>query len=260
MKDTGDRLKSSLERDQKYRLKFDYHTHTTFSHGKGSIEDNVIVARLRGLKELAISDHGPGHNFYGIKKDRLPEIRRQVDAMNRKYDDIKVYMSVEANFVHRANLLDVEPHEYDAYDFVIVGYHYGVDDGDCMRNFRHEHLSKFKLGGNTAELRKRNTDMVVEALYKNDIKILTHPGEKGPFDIDALARACEETGTWMEISDRHQHLTVEEIRICSKYDVDFVISSDAHRPEHVGSFEGGLDKAIAAGLDLERIINLERIG
>ena len=25
----------------KYRMTFDFHTHTTYSHGKGSIEDNV---------------------------------------------------------------------------------------------------------------------------------------------------------------------------------------------------------------------------
>lgn len=259
MNDFKEEMELQLGRDKKYRLKFDYHTHTTFSHGKGSVEDNVIVARLRGLKEVAISDHGPGHNFYGIKREELPELRRQIDEMNERYDDIKVYMSVEANFVHRANGLDVETDEYDDYDFVIAGYHYGVNDGDVMRNYRHEHLKKLGLGGSTAELRKRNTDMVVEALYKNDIKILTHPGEKGPFDIDALARACADTGTWMEISDRHAHLTVEEIKICSHYDVDFVISSDAHKPEYVGSFEGGLDKAIAAGLDLERIINLEKV-
>lgn len=248
------------KRDEKYRLKFDYHTHTVFSHGKGTVEDNVLVARMRGLKEVAISDHGPGHNFYGIKREALPELRRQVEEMNQKYDDIKVYVSVEANFVHRTNFLDVEPDEYDDYDFVIAGYHYGVTDGDCMWNFRNNKFGKIGLGGDTEALRKRNTDMVVEALYKNDIKILTHPGDKGPFDMHALARACQETGTWMEISSRHEHLNPEEIKICAKYDVDFVISSDAHKPEHVGSFEGALDKAIAAGLDLDRIINLEKIG
>ena len=49
-----------------YRMTFDYHTHTTFSHGKGSIEDNVKVAAEKGLKAVSISDHGPGHIFYGL--------------------------------------------------------------------------------------------------------------------------------------------------------------------------------------------------
>ena len=53
----------------------------------------------------------------------------------------------------------------------------------------------------------------------------------------------------MEINPWHGHLTVDELVFCSKYDVKFVISSDAHKPENVGSFERGLDMAFEAGLD-----------
>jgi putative hydrolase len=42
----------------KYRITADYHTHTRYSHGKGTIEDNVRVARDMGLKSIAIADHG----------------------------------------------------------------------------------------------------------------------------------------------------------------------------------------------------------
>ena len=34
----------------------DYHTHTVYSHGKGSIEDNVKVAIEKGIKTLGISE------------------------------------------------------------------------------------------------------------------------------------------------------------------------------------------------------------
>ena len=30
----------------------DYHTHTVYSHGKGSIEDNVKVAISKGIKKI----------------------------------------------------------------------------------------------------------------------------------------------------------------------------------------------------------------
>ena len=39
-----------------YRLKYDFHTHTVFSHGKGTIEQNVMRAREIGLAAIAISD------------------------------------------------------------------------------------------------------------------------------------------------------------------------------------------------------------
>ena len=93
-------------------------------------------------------------------------------------------------------------------------------------------------------------------MFINHIDILTHPGDKGPFDIDNIARACEDTGTFMEINAKHPHLSVEEIRIAAKYDVKFVISSDAHVPENVGLYEPQLLRALDAGLDPERIVNI----
>ena len=50
--------------------------------------------------------------------------------------------------------------------------------------------------------------------------------------------------------------SVEEIRIAAKYDVKFVISSDAHVPENVGLYEPQLLRALDAGLDPERIVNI----
>lgn len=50
----------------------DYHTHTIYSHGSGTIEDNVKAAINKGLKEIAICDHGPGHYLYGVKKKTYP--------------------------------------------------------------------------------------------------------------------------------------------------------------------------------------------
>ena len=77
--------------------------------------------------------------------------------------------------------------------------------------------------------------------------------------IKASAREdVMDEGTLIEINDKHQHLTVDEIRIAVKYDVQFVIGSDAHVPEKVGSFEGPLARALEAGLDPARIVNIEK--
>ena len=101
--------------------------------------------------------------------------------------------------------------------------------------------------------------MTIKALYENDLKILTHPGDKGRFDIAAIAKACAETGTLMEISTCHAHLTTEEIKISAKTEAEFIVSSDAHTPDRVGSFMGGVDRALEAGLDVSRIVNIEEI-
>ena len=41
------------------KLKYDLHTHTVWSHGKGTVEDNVKEAVKKGLNKIAITDHGP---------------------------------------------------------------------------------------------------------------------------------------------------------------------------------------------------------
>ena len=241
--------------NKKYQMGYDLHTHTVYSHGKGTIEDNVRAALDRGLSHVAITDHGPGHLFYGIKRKDVPQMRKEVDLLNEKYPEIMIQLSVEANIINSRNHLDITPEEYGQYDFVIAGYHYGLPKGYCIQNWLWSH--GLKLG--EKRLIVKNTDMVIKALYENDIAILTHPGDKGPFDMFPIAEACADTDTLMEISTWHPHMSVEEIKEAAKTDVQFIISSDAHVPGRIGDFEGGLKRAQEADLDISRIVNLREI-
>jgi putative hydrolase len=40
-------------------------------------------------------------------------------------------------------------------------------------------------------------------------------------------------------------------------DVKFILTSDAHTPNRIGDFAAGLTLAVNAGLDVERIVNIE---
>ena len=104
-----------------------------------------------------------------------------------------------------------------------------------------------------------NTEMTIGAIKNNNIKIITHPGDKGPFDMELIAKACAKYDVLMEINSKHLHLTEEEIRIAAKEDVKFIIGSDAHTPQAVGTYQGSLERAIAAGLEPSRIVNIAEI-
>jgi len=239
---------------EKYCMVYDLHTHTTYSHGKGSIEDNVREAFNQSMDFIAISDHGPGHLFYGINRNDIVNIRNDIAKMNVKYQKMNVKMSVEANIVKGGTGLDVKPEEFEEFDFVIAGYHFGLFGCDCVKNWLWN--KGFKRG--EEKLRRSNTEMVINALRQNDISILTHPGDKGPFDIKAIAEVCAETDTLMEINTWHGHMTEEEIRLAAEVEgVKFIISSDAHSPDRVGDFASGLQRALAAGLDISRIVNVK---
>ena len=237
---------------EKYVMVYDHHTHTTYSHGKGSIMDNARVAHEKGLKSIAITDHGPGNFLYGMKMKLIPQMREDIKAARARYPDVKIFLGVEANTIRKVPYLDVKPTEWNKLDIVLAGYHYAVTGAGMLQN---------RIGPKTQSLLVHNTDMILNALYYsedcgNHIDILTHPGDKGPFDIEHIAMACEDTGTLMEINAKHPHLSVEEIKIAAKFDVKFVISSDAHVPENVGLYKPQLLRALDAGLDPERIVNI----
>ena len=251
----------SLEEIKKeYRLRYDHHTHTIYSrvgpyfHGKGRIIDNVRAAAKRGLESLAITDHGPS-DFYGLDPRKIPQMRREIAAALLSYPKLKVYLGVEADIVDTPNGLDVPPEDFAKYDFVNAGYHY-VPKCHMLHNFlsfRMPWPKKLK-----EKLRLQNTERIIKALKNNDINILTHPGDKAYIDEYAVAKACEETGTKVEINARHKHPDVRDLQIYNKYDIDFVINSDAHRPKHVGRYAESLALALEAGIDPARIVNIEK--
>jgi putative hydrolase len=237
-----------------YKVQYDYHTHTVYSHGKGTIEENVRKASEKGLSGIAISDHGPGHVFYGVNQGKIQNMRKEIKQLRNVYKDMDIFLSVEANILNIGNCLDVAEQEIREYDFIIAGYHFGVKNGYCVRNFLYN-LSKISFSGRKNLMRK-NTDMVIKAIYENPIKILTHPGDKAPFDIIEIAKACADRGTLLEISAHHKNLTVEEIKQVSKIDVKFIVSSDAHIPDKVGECASAIQRAALAGLDMSRIVNI----
>lgn len=240
-----------------YRMIYDHHTHTTFSHGKGSIEDNVKVAVEKGLKSIAITDHGPGHLTYGIDRNKITVMREEIERLKLVYPQIEILLGVEANTLRVAPYIDITEDEKKELDIVLAGYHFGILRAGMVPNYISNHTGLF--AGEASSLKVANTAMILNALYENDIAILTHPGDKGPFDIEDIAKACVDTNTMIEINAKHKHLTIDEIKLAAKYDVKFVIGSDAHISKKVGSFEEPLMRALQAGLDPERIVNIEKI-
>ena len=81
----------------KYKIIADYHTHTMYSHGKGSIEDNVKKAIEKGLKSIAITDHGSKHFIFGVSEKKLLKQKEEIQAISKKYPDFQLLFGVESN-------------------------------------------------------------------------------------------------------------------------------------------------------------------
>ena len=242
------------------KLFADYHTHTIYSHGKGTIRENVEVAIKKGLKEIAISDHGQGHATYGVKKGSLKKMREEINELNKEYKEIKILLGVEANLISCDGFIDVSAEDIEIVDMLLVGFH----NGAVPYSFRDAHKLYIRnyLSNTFKFMRKKcivdNTDAMIRAIERYNIDIITHPGAKIDLDIKRLAGAAGKKGTALEINSSHGNLTLEYAKIAMMEDVKFVISSDAHIPSNVGNFEIGIKIAQDAGIPLYRIINAEK--
>ena len=236
----------------------DYHTHTTYSgDGKGTMEANVQAAIAKGLKVLAISDHGPGHMGYGIKYSKYPQMRAEIDELSAKYPQIKLLLGIEANVMDEAGHLDVDDAFLKYNDVLLAGYHFGSSP---KYKFTDVKIHWYNLMSRKSEYyfkkaQELNTKAFVNAIEKNSINILTHPGAKGPAVLTEVAKVAAARGTALEINNSHGHLTYEEILEVKDSGCLFSSNSDAHRPENIGKFENGIDRAVRAGITEERILN-----
>src|SRR5690554_1199003 len=96
----------------------DYHTHTVYSsgfrergtHAIGTIRENAEAALAKGLREIAITEHGPGHYLYGVRKKRIPLMKDEINRLNEEFmpRGLKILLGVESNLVGLDGTLDVD--------------------------------------------------------------------------------------------------------------------------------------------------------
>lgn len=238
----------------------DYHTHTIYSHGKGTIVENVEAAIRKGLKEIAICDHGPAHYLYGVKKEQLFKMREEIDGLNEEYKNrgIKILLGVEANVIGYDGTIDVDEDILDIIDILLLGYHYGVTPNsikDGLFMYVLNPLSKI-LPIYRDWIIEKNTKALIKAINKYPVDIITHPGSKAKLDIEKIGDAAFEKGVALEINSNHSQLSIGNIKIALRTKVEFYINSDAHNPINVGNIEEGIKRAQKANIPLNRIKNL----
>jgi len=240
------------------RIIADYHTHTIYSHGKGTIRENVEAAIKKGLKVIGICDHGPGHYLYGVKREKIYEMRKEVDKLNKEYEDIRILLGVEANIIGFDGTIDVDKEIIDMLDILLLGFHYGVlfnSIGDYLFMNVVNPVSKY-IPIYRDKIIERNTEAIIKAIERYPIDIITHPGDKVKLDTKKVAEAAYSKGVALEINEKHNELSVENLIIARETNVDFYINSDAHRPEEVGMVDEAIERILKANIPISRIKNL----
>jgi putative hydrolase len=240
------------------RIYADYHTHTKYSHGKGTIRENVEAAVEKGLEEVAISDHGPNSAFWGIKSlQTLDQIIEEIAKVQADFPQIKILAGVEANIISTRGDLDVPLKDLRKLDIKMAGVHLQIIPASLRDGYSitaKNLLAQFTKR-TSPRTRTENTKTVIEAIYRNPLDVITHPGFRVNIDTVELAKACAKMGTAMEINTSHDTVTVEYLKIGKREGAKFMMGSDAHTPDRVGDFAKGIALAKKAGLTENDIIN-----
>ncbi|HRF37126.1 MAG TPA: PHP domain-containing protein, partial [Clostridia bacterium] len=106
----------------KYKIIADYHTHTTYSHGKGSIEDNVKKSINKGLKTIAITDHGSKHFIFGVSEKNLLKQKEEINTILQKYPDFQLLFGVESNITGIDGGYDITTGFENNFDIILCGF------------------------------------------------------------------------------------------------------------------------------------------
>jgi len=242
----------------KYKIIADYHTHTTYSHGKGSIEDNVKKAINKGLKTIAITDHGSKHFIFGVSEKNLLKQKEEINTILQKYPDFQLLFGVESNITGIDGGYDITTGFENNFDIILCGFHKPVWADKFTDYFDIFYNSYSKLIYNpTKEQIAKNTKAYVNLIKSKPIDIISHINYHLKVNIKEVAKAASDYGVAIEVSSRHSDCTEEDYEALFSSNVMLTLNSDAHKPEDIGNIDKALAIVDKYSVDPKRIINSE---
>ncbi|MFC7450109.1 PHP domain-containing protein [Rhodococcus daqingensis] len=226
-------------------LRGDLHTHSDWSDGGSPIGEMMRRAAMVGHEYCALTDHSPRLTVAnGLSADRL---RRQLDVvaeLNSELAPFRILTGIEVDILDDGSL-DQEEDLLAELDIVVASVHSKLAmEADAMtrrmvRAVANPHVDV--LGHCTGRL--------VEGVRGN------RPESK--FNAEVVFEACRQFGTAVEINSRPERRDppARLIELALERDCLFAIDTDAHAPGQL-DFQGyGCERAQAAGVEAEQVIN-----
>lgn len=218
----------------------DFHIHTIASGDAfGTIGEIVQVARERGFRAIAITEHGPkmeasAHWYY---------FNSLIDNV-REDSGIIIYPGVEANIINEEGELDLPDQILERLEFINIAFH------------------TFSWFESDMDI---NTKALKSSLLKYNVKSIAHLNY--PYyliDINEIIPILLEKNIAIEINSKalkkvkNSWDIFKDIVIqCKRKGVKFLVNSDAHYPKQVGEFSDALEFIHYCKLEEEDILNTD---
>lgn len=229
------------------RLRGDLHSHSDWSDGGSPIEEMAMTAIEVGHDYLVLTDHSPRLKIArGLSAERLARQLDVVAAVNEHLAGagFTLLRGIEVDILDDGGL-DQTEEMLARLDLRVASVH-----------------SKLKMD------REEMTRRMVAAVRNPFTNVLGHctgrlvTGNRGTrpessFDARAVFEACAEEGVAVEINSRPERRDPPTRLLELARDVGclFSIDSDAHAPGQLDYPLLGCERAAAAGIDPDRIVN-----
>ncbi|RDI69419.1 PHP domain-containing protein [Nocardia pseudobrasiliensis] len=227
------------------RLRGDLHTHSDWSDGGSPIEEMMRTAMALGHEYCALTDHSPRLTIAnGLSADRL---RRQLDVvaeLNEELAPFRILTGIEVDILDDGRL-DQQAELLARLDIVVASVH-------------------SRLRDDSATMTKR----MVAAVADPNVDVLGHctgrlvTGGRGTrpesqFDAEVVFEACRTYGTAVEINSRPERRDPPSrlMKLALEMDCYFSIDTDAHAPGQLDWQWYGCERAMANGVEADRVIN-----
>jgi putative hydrolase len=234
-------------REIRAALRGDLHSHSDWSDGGSPIEEMAFTAIELGHDYLVLTDHSPRLRVAnGLSIERLTRQLGVIEAVNQHLDGsgFTLLKGIEVDILDDGSL-DQTDEMLDRLDLRVASVH-----------------SKLRMDKDAM------TRRMVEATKHPRTNVLGHctgrlvTGNRGTrpqseFDARAVFEACRDHDVAVEINSRPERRDppTRLLELARDLGCLFSIDSDAHAPGQLDFLDHGCERAEAAGIDPDRIVN-----
>ena len=226
-------------------LKGDLHLHSNWSDGSAPIPEMMAAAAELGHEYCALTDHSPRLTVAnGLSADRLRRQLDVIDELREQFRPMRILTGIEVDILDDGTL-DQEPELLERLDIVVASVH-----------------SKLKMDAPSM------TRRMMRAVSGGQANVLGHctgrlvEGGRGTrpesqFDAEEVFIACRDNGVAVEINSRPERRDppTRLLDLALEIGCDFSIDTDAHAPGQLDFLGYGAQRALDAGVPVDRIVN-----
>ncbi len=247
-------------------LPYDAHTHTSFSDGRNSPEENVRAAEACGLRCIALTDH--------VLPETSRETVRAQAAVAGTLDatsPIKVIAGLEGVILDTEGTVSVEPEDAARVSLVLVDLGMrtrgiGLDPPASVKRYHDNVLAAI---ANAAQ--NPVVDAIAHPFNLGRFGAVINPEQLSREGLRRVARILYDRNVAFEIMNQaywwYPQLGIDEftrdycgvLRLFAREGVKFVVGSDAHSAGAVGNLRYCLRLMRGADIELSQLVDLERM-